>query len=348
MSPGAIPKSAVIIISAAAGLWLMIAARPVLQPLLLSGLIWFLLSASAHGVARFTKGEGAEPSLLERVLTTLAFALGTVIVGAMILSSADDLRQNMPVYSDNLNRMLGGLGNGLGLDVAVDLSKITQSIDLPGIALSVAGSVAGFFSSAIIIACYVLFIGIEAGAFEAKLAALVPDEARRARAAAVLLQIRRSGETYLGMKCLLGLIQAVPTFVILTIVGVDSPVVWAVLIFLLSFIPTLGTLIGIALPSLLALIQCDTVGPFLMTIATLAPVQLFASNWLEPRMMAGSLNLSPLAVFVAIFAGGALWGIVGALISVPLLTMIAIACAQSEETRAVAILLSKDGQLDDA
>ncbi|MEO1530690.1 MAG: AI-2E family transporter, partial [Pseudomonadota bacterium] len=108
--------------------------------------------------------------------------------------------------------------------------------------------------------------------------------------------------------------------------------------------PTIGSLVGIALPSILALVQFDSPVNFIITIACLAPVQVLASNWLEPRLTGSSLNLSPLAVLVSIFAGGAVWGIVGALISVPALAIVAIALAQSERTRPIAIILSQDGR----
>ncbi|MEM9782742.1 MAG: AI-2E family transporter, partial [Pseudomonadota bacterium] len=107
----------------------------------------------------------------------------------------------------------------------------------------------------------------------------------------------------------------------------------------------LSSMIGIALPSLLALVQFDSPTPFIVTIALLAPVQILASNWLEPRLMGDSLNLSPLAIIVSIFGGGVVWGVTGALISVPALTVIVIAMAHGERTRPIAIMLSRNGHL---
>ncbi|MEL6482704.1 MAG: AI-2E family transporter, partial [Pseudomonadota bacterium] len=255
-----------------------------------------------------------------------------------------DLRENLPSYQANLANMLRPLAQSAGLDGLPRLEELTEGVDFTNVFLGLLGSAANQFGQIILIACIVVFVFAEARFFETKLAAVLGDEGRHREADALFTEIGRKIETYLGLKCLIGIVQAVPTYVILAIVGVDSPIIWAVFIFFLSFIPTIGSLVGIALPSILALVQFDSPVNFIITIACLAPVQVLASNWLEPRLTGSSLNLSPLAVLVSIFAGGAVWGIVGALISVPALAIVAIALAQSERTRPIAIILSQDGR----
>jgi predicted PurR-regulated permease PerM len=158
--------------------------------------------------------------------------------------------------------------------------------------------------------------------------------------------IVREIELYMGVRVALGLVQAAPTYIALALVGVDAPGFWAIMIFCASFVPTIGTLIGIVMPALMALVQFDTVGPFLMVVSILLPVQLLASNLLEPALLSRSMNISPLAVFVGIFAGGALWGIVGALIVVPVLAICIIVFGRIPSMRSVAVLLSSDGRME--
>lgn len=329
----------------AATLWIAITARGVLQPLLISVLIWFLLSATARLFARVVRGRDAAPGFAERLAATAAFAVGLAIVASMLSDSARDLARNLPAYTERLSAMLADVVASLGLDDEPPAAAAANGFRIGDHVLGLAGSLAAMLGSIVIILCYVVFIFAEADAFERKLAAIVPEADRRARVSGLISEVRAKVEVYIAMMSLVGLAQAVPTYIVLSLVGLDSPMVWSVLIFLLSFIPTLGTMIGIALPSLLALAQFDTLTPFLIVIGVLAPVQLLASNLLAPRLMGSSLNLSPLAVFIAIFAGGALWGIVGALISVPALNIAAIVCAQFQTTRPVAILLSSDGDI---
>lgn len=329
----------------AATFWLLGELRSVLQPLVLSILIWFLLGAVARLFARFADGPEAAPGRMAYAASALSFAALATGLVFMLSDSIADLRANLPTYRENVVAMLGPLAETAGVERLPRLTELTEDVDLGSVVLGVLGSLAGSVGNLVIIACFVFFLFAEAQCFGGKLDALVRDSERRARIATLLSEMSLKVETYLGVKCLLGAVQAVPTFVVLWAVGVQSPVVWAVLIFFLSFIPTLGSLIGIALPAILALIQFTSPVPFLLTLALLAPVQLLASNWMEPRLMGQSLNLSPLAIFIAIFLGGAVWGVVGALVSVPALTMAVIACAQAEATRPAAILLSRDGHV---
>ncbi|MEM6971866.1 MAG: AI-2E family transporter [Pseudomonadota bacterium] len=340
----ALPRLTSLTLALAAGLWLLIELRPVLQPLVLSALIWFLLAAVARLIARLAHGPAAQPGRVALAASATVFAAGFTLLSLLLADSAADFRDSLPAYRENLRAMVAPVADMLGLNLP-RIGEMIRGLDANALALNVLGSVVGSLGQAVVIAVLVFFLFAEARRFPDKLNALLGDSARREQASAMLAQISRMIERYLGMKCLIGLIQALPTWAILSAVGVDSPLVWAVFVFFLSFIPTIGSLVGIALPSLLALVQFESPTPFLVTIALLTPLQILASNWLEPRLMGDSLNLSPLAIFLSIFGGGMVWGVTGALISVPALTVIAIAMAQGERTRPVAILLSRDGQL---
>ncbi|MEM6944251.1 MAG: AI-2E family transporter [Pseudomonadota bacterium] len=342
-----LPRYVAVAVGLAATLWLLKELRSVLQPVVLALLIWFLLGAVARLIARKARGPDAVPGGGAYLASGVFFFATTAAVVMLLSDSVAGLRENLPTYRANLAAMLQPLAEAVGLTKLPQLSELTAGVDLATIALGLLGSAAGSFGQIVIIACIVFFIFAEARFFEAKLSAIIGDGSEHRDVTDLLSEIGRKIETYLGLKCFIGIVQAVPTYLILALVGVDSPIVWAVCIFFLSFIPTLGTLIGIALPTLLALVQFDSPVNFFVTLACLAPVQLLASNWLEPRITGSSLNLSPLAVFITIFAGGAVWGIVGAIISVPALTVAAIALAQSPRTRPIAVALSQDGRLMD-
>ncbi|MEM6678699.1 MAG: AI-2E family transporter [Pseudomonadota bacterium] len=342
--PAVFPRYAAFVIAAATTLWLLQELRSVLQPVVIAVLIWFLVGAVARQLARFSRGPTARPMAIHYLSSGIFFLASLSVVIMLLSDSVADLRTNLPVYRENLNAMIRPLAQMVGMKALPPIESLTDGVDLPGLLLGLLGSAAGSLGSLVLIACFVFFTFAEAQFFETKLAQLTGGGARDREMTALFTEIGRKVETYLGLKCLIGLVQAAPTYLVLSLVGVDSPIVWAVLIFLMSFIPTIGSMIGIALPALLALIQFDTPVNFLITLACLAPVQVLASNWLEPRLTGDSLNLSPLAIFTSILAGGVVWGVVGALISVPALTIVAIACAQSPKTRAVAVILSRDGR----
>jgi predicted PurR-regulated permease PerM len=119
-------------------------------------------------------------------------------------------------------------------------------------------------------------------------------------------------------------------------------------VFILNYIPVLGSFVGVVLPSLLVLVQFGSFGPFFVAVMLLSIVQVGIGNFLEPRLMGSSLNLSPLAIIVSLAVWGGLWGLAGMFLCVPLTVILVIICAHFEGTRPLAVLLSAHGQPDEA
>ncbi len=333
------------VVTLAATIWLLVIARDVLQPLAIAVLLWMLLNAMARLYSRCLEGTRLDSPRVARTATAATFCLAFLFVGGMLADSVQQLRSNLPVYEDNLDNAIAKLSSWVGLNSVPQVADLVKKIDFSSVALSLAGSAASYLSLFLIVIFYLIFILMETGQFERKIAKMMPDKERQDRIALLLEAIRRSIEAYIGVQFLIGLIQATATFIVLMIFGVDAALFWSVSILILSFIPTIGTLLGILFPSLIALLQFDSLTPFLVIAPTLTIVQLYCSNWLQPRLTGKSLNLSPLAVFLALFVGGAIWGIVGALIVVPVLSIAVLVCAHVEQLRPIAIALSQDGTL---
>lgn len=334
------------IIAVAATIWVLNVASGVLQPMVIALFVWLLLNVTARAVQRLLSRAGIESSRIAKAVSALLIVLAVVWFGLLLSQSAATLAAQLPVYEERLDGILATLAEEAAIDQALNVRSLMGRIEVAPAVLNVAGSAAGFVGSLVIVLIYIAFINKEAGAAEAKLAAMLSSPAKRKEAAQLTKRIFTDIETYMGVKVVIGLAQAVPTWIVLALLGVDAAVFWAVLIFMVSFIPTIGTLIGIAFPALMTLVQFETLVPFFITLATLLPVQLAATNVLEPAMMSKSLNLSPLVVFFGIFAGGAVWGITGALVIVPILSMAALMFAHIPSLRWVAIMLSSDGSLE--
>jgi predicted PurR-regulated permease PerM len=187
------------------------------------------------------------------------------------------------------------------------------------------------------------FLLFEPRCFGSKLHAQMPDPERAHRLRAVLGRISRQIEGYVWVKTLTSLLTGVVSFVIMWAVGVDFAEFWALVIFLLNFIPIIGAMLGVIFPSLLAMVQFETIGPFLVVSSALAATQFVVGNLIEPRLMGRQLNLSPLVIILSLAFWGALWGVVGMILCIPIAVIIMIVCGHFEPTRPVAIMLSADG-----
>ncbi len=127
--------------------------------------------------------------------------------------------------------------------------------------------------------------------------------------------------------------------------GLDNAGFWVVLIFVLNFIPTIGSILGTALPTAYALVQFQSVETAALVCAGLGAVQFTVGNFVFPRIAGNTLNLSFFVTILSLFVWGALWGIVGMFLAVPLTAALVLILARFPATRPVAILLSKSGEV---
>ncbi len=141
----------------------------------------------------------------------------------------------------------------------------------------------------------------------------------------------------------------------LVALGVQNALFLSALIFVLNYIPTVGSIVAALVPPLFALVQPAVPGwvpgmepqdSYIYAALVFGIVsfwQFSIGNFVQPRMMGDSLNLSALVVLLALAIWGVLWGIPGMFLSAPLTVLMMILLAQSPETRWMAILLSADG-----
>jgi predicted PurR-regulated permease PerM len=92
-------------------------------------------------------------------------------------------------------------------------------------------------------------------------------------------------------------------------------------------------------------LQFGDFNEFLIIIISLTSIAVFIGNFLEPRLMGNTLNISPLVAVLSLAVWGALWGITGMLLSVPITVALIIIFSQFPNTRAIAILLSEKGRV---
>ena len=108
-----------------------------------------------------------------------------------------------------------------------------------------------------------------------------------------------------------------------------------------------GSIVAVAFPVLLTAVEFADPGRFALVLVLLTAIQQAVGSFIEPRLMGASLNLSPLVILLSLTVWGQLWGIPGMLLCVPLMVIITITLSQFKSTRAIAILLSENGQIVD-
>ena len=145
---------------------------------------------------------------------------------------------------------------------------------------------------------------------------------------------------YLGTLTLISVITGIAVWAILVILGVELAVGWGVLAFLLNYIPTVGSIIATVPPVMMAILQFSPgyVKPIVVLIL-LATVQFSLGNFVTPKVVGDRLGLSPVVLLLSLLLWGTIWGIPGAILSVPIVAIIKIVCENFESLKPIAIMM---------
>ncbi|RYG33192.1 MAG: AI-2E family transporter [Burkholderiales bacterium] len=231
------------------------------------------------------------------------------------------------------------------------LSDLFYSNTTIGLAQAAANAVSGLVGDMVIIMIYVAFLFVTANSFTRKFDFIFSRPEDRERARLIGNDVRRTMEQYLWVQTSLSVINTSLTYVTLLALGLHNALFWAFVIFVLNYIPTIGSIVAGILPALFAFVQDDW--PAWMPQDELwcaAAVffgvsiwQFLIGNFLGPRMTSNSLNLSALVVLLSLAVWGALWGLPGMFLSAPLTVLVMIVLAQIPGARWIAVLMSADG-----
>ncbi len=287
---------------------------------------------------------------LPAVMIMMIFAV--VLLGALVAQSANAFTAKLPFYQARLMVMQAGLSDMLApLAQRLDLPNPLQALfsgfspntalQLAGRTLSTLGSV---LSNGFLILLTVIFILAEAASFPRKLRDVLVNPNRDM---AYFERFAANVNRYIAIKTSVSAVTGVAVCALLWTLGVDFPVLWGLLAFLLNFVPTIGSIIAAIPPVILALIQLG-LGPAATVGIGFLIINLVMGNAIEPRYMGKGLGLSTLVVFLSLVLWGWLLGPVGMLLSVPLTMTAKIALEANPETVWLAHLLGPADALPDA
>ncbi|WP_171129588.1 MULTISPECIES: AI-2E family transporter [unclassified Ruegeria] len=314
-----------------------------LIPLTMALLINVLIIALADRVIALTRAPVWLANLVGVVLVLAGLFMIMYVLGSQATQFARTIGTYETQFDNAVNRITGLVGN----DVTSFIRDNLISIDMSYVARLLLGSATSLLNQFFLISLYVAFLMAERLAFRKKiqLAAGAPEFG--ADLASVLGAISFSLQRYVGVKTLISLITAGISYSIFRALGLEYAETWAVLTFALNFIPSIGSIIAVVFPALIALVQFESIGPFLVVVLGCGTIQFVIGNFVDPAMLGRSLNMSTFLVILALMFWTTVWGLIGAFLSVPLTVCILIIFSHVPALRPVAILMSLDGRLGD-
>ncbi len=285
------------------------------------------------------------------VVGILLIVLGIIVIGSIMTTvigtSLNDFSRDLPSYQQRLQGKTAELLEWLQ-EQGIDIYKegLLEVIN-PGEAMSLAAGLLTKFgkllTNAFLILITVIFILFEASGLPVKLrAALRNPDSSLGGFDIFFKNINR----YMALKTFTSVTTGVAVGILVTFLGVDYPLLWGLLAFMLNYVPSIGSIIAAIPAVLLALIQ---LGPGSAGFVALGYLIINLSiGVLEPKIMGRGLGLSTLVVFLSLVFWGWVLGPIGMLLSVPLTMTLKIALDSNEDTRWMAIMLGSEAAAEKA
>jgi AI-2 transport protein TqsA len=329
--------------------WVLYIGKAIFIPAVFGAVIVYVIVGLAHAAGRLP-GLGRRLPLQLRYLFSIA-VIGLVffLLAYLVMANRERAMELAPQYQQSLLAVIQRAAVYFGFETEPSWNTLRQDlmaqINLQRLFGSLLASMGSIVVTFVVVFLYATFLLVERRAFETKLANLSDDPGRVARIREVIEAINQRIGSYLALKTLLSLLLGVVSYGVMRLFGLEFAALWAVLTAFLNFVPYVGSVLGVVLPVLMAVVQFEDLGVILTLLLALTAAQFVIGNFLDPYLMGNSLNLSPFAILISLALWSELWGVPGAFLAVPITAIAAIVFSAFPGTRPIAVLLSKSGRL---
>jgi AI-2 transport protein TqsA len=282
------------------------------------------------------------PSVVAVLLVVAGMIAILLIVGGLVGTSLNNFTDAMPSYQQRIQERVSALRpllakNGIRVTDKVLLEYINPEAVLK-LSVGMLGGLGPALSNTVLILLTVAFILLEASSFPVKLRAVLGDPKQ---AFPQFTRFVDDMKRYMIIKTGISLTAGILIGIWLSLLGVDSPILWGFLAFLLHYVPNVGSIIAAIPAVILTLVQLG-IGRAALTAGGYLAVNFILGNVVEPRLMGRRLGLSTLVVFLSLVFWGSLLGLIGVVLCIPFTMTVKFACESNTSTRWVAVLLGPE------
>jgi predicted PurR-regulated permease PerM len=214
------------------------------------------------------------------------------------------------------------------VEAATDMDKKTQEVEIkgPGLTQQVFGGTTALLSSAMVVIFLAYFLLASGELFLQKLVGVLPQLKDKKTAVHIVRETEAQVSVYLVVTTLINVGVGVATGVALALLGMPNAVLWGVIAAVLNFVPYVGGLVNTVILALAAFLTFEDVGRALMVPFVFTVINILEGNLITPWILGRKMRLNTVAVFVGLVFWWFLWGVPGALLAVPIMATIKIAC----------------------
>ncbi len=288
------------------------------------------------------------PWVISSLIIVLLFFIAILGLTSLLVSSLTGIISEYPKYENRFMSIYQIIANNLDLEIdntkslfqnlwaSLKVREYTQKL-----AVMLSSGVISFSKTIFLISIMTAFILLEMRLTKRKLHYAFKEN--REKVTRISNQIINQTMRYISIKFFISLSTGILCGLASLIIGLDFPIVWGFLAFIMNFIPIFGSIISVGLTTIFSLIQFyPNWGKTIFVLVFMTSVNMVLGNILEPRIEGKNLGISPVIILISLSLWGYIWGFTGMLIAVPLMVIIKIVCENIDYLKGLAILIGND------
>lgn len=338
-----VQTGALIIIAFAVVLFLLVQARFLLISLATAIVLFSLTSDAINFIARQRIGPFRIPNFLASITALLLISAGMLTLTSIILSQLNTVLTTTLSYAESLPSAAAAMFAWMGEDVEKSVFDTVSSINVGSYLSTAAGQAGNLMSATVLVILFVGFLFAERIWFSTKLVNFIGDEEQAKRVGRIMATIIHRVNYYLLVKSGVSAVTGVMVWVVAGVFQLELAAALGILTFVLNYIPNIGSIVATVLVALVTFVQIGEPGPTAAIFVTVGIIQFVNGSVIDPMLMGRALRLSSFGIIINLAFWGAVWGVPGMFLSVPIMVAMMIICSQVPELRPIAILLSREG-----
>lgn len=317
-------NTCLIIIAAAALTWILIYTKSMLMPFIIA----LFISIVSNTISAWMKDKWKVPRTLGLILSATLFLVVLFLIVIFISNSIESFISGANIYSQKLTGVLEWTSekmHKLGLSTNTDvLIDYLNRLPLFNMVRSMGSGIVSLLTSSILVCLFVIFM-------------LIGSSSKRSK---FVLDIEKQISSYLLIKIAVSLLAAFCVWIALSIVKTELALMFAIITFMLNFIPNIGPVIATLLPAPVLFLQYGFSWQFWFALLLTSLIHFIIGNILETRWLGKGMDLNPVVVLACLIFWALVWGPMGALLAVPLTSIIKIILEKSPSTKPFADILA--------
>lgn len=336
-----------VLLSVLAVLFTLHLAQGFILPIVLAILLNLLLSPVVHLLRKYAR----LPEALGAGLVIVVFLLVVGFGIYRLAPSASAWVARAPESMATLQRRIQPLRQPVErvtqaaekVEEATDLDKETPQVEIKGPSLTsqVFGGTTAILSAATVVIFLTYFLLASGDLFLNKLVAVLPQLKDKKTAVRIVRETQSQVSLYLLVTTMINVGVGVATGLALALVGMPNPVLWGVVAAVLNFVPYIGGLVNTVVLTLAAFLAFEDTGQALLVPLVFTALNILEGNLITPMVMGRRMRLNTVAVFIGLVFWWYLWGIPGAILAVPMMATLKIACDHIESLAPIGEFLAE-------